>query len=744
MSNYEMRVTSEVIAIALERVEGFPFERFACDFLASLDGRDFVPMGGVGDGGADALISSELYKTTKTDLFYQFTIQKDHRSKIRQTISRLIEFGRVPKTLYYVTSRQIQHIDKEEELLTEELGVIVKIRDKTYIMSHVNSSIGTINAYRNHLERYTDFLSKIGKEPSANTQHVDDPSVYVFLQHEVSNRLGDRKLVHSICDTLILWSLSDTDPEKGVFLKRTDIRNLISVNFPWANSFLNAHLDNRLEALRTKDAQGRELRWYKKEDKFCLPYDTREIIKSENVEDVALRIQCSEELRLRASELFDGDDGEYELLATLTLAVVQKIFERQGLLLSHFISDDNENDEVPFVAADCIEEIVESSDVNAENSSAYKHVISQMLNTLFYDSTPTQRTYLHYLSRTYILLFTLKAEPRIIDYFSGMGANFRLFVGTDILVRALSERFVKEEDQRCRNVLKACASIGMKLCLSSAVLDEVHAHLKSTHRTFISHVAPVEQYLSRDIVRNSSKILIRAYFYAKERGSVRSWKSFIEQFVSFENLPSDKGREEIKKYLVSEYNLVFYKNSELESLVNSELVEDLASTLLEKGEKENEHLATNSALLVHGIYGLRDRDNESSNGSPFGYKTWWLTNQKRITRYTSELVRKNFARYIMRPEFVLNFLAVAPSCKQVRETYKNIFPSTLGIELGHRLGDEVFNKILDQVQDWKEKEPGRINAMVSDLSDTLKSDQFKVYEESLETIEEKLLRISNK
>ena len=152
-------------------------------------------------------------------------------------------------------------------------------------------------------------------------------------------------------------------------------------------------------------------------------------------------------------------------------------------------------------------------------------------------------------------------------------------------------------------------------------------------------------------------------------------------------------------------------------------------------------LAHNTALLVHGIYGLRARDKESNNGSPFGFNTWWLTNQKKVTRHTDDLIRNKYANYIMRPEFVLNFLAIAPSCEQVRVTYNNVFPSTLGIELGHRLADDVFHQVLNQVSEWKDKEPGRINALVSDMSDKLKSDQFKAYEETVETMEEKLRNV---
>ena len=305
------RVHPELMEIALDKVEGFSFERFACDFLSSVEGRMFIPLGGVHDGGADGVESRELYQSSNN--FYQFTTQANHRDKIRKTIARLKKFGRLPNVLIYLTSRQVPHIDQEEELLTEELDAIIRIRDKKYIISHINDSSGTTSSYYNHLTHYTDYLGKIGhNNTAANSSYLSDPSVFVFLQHEVANRLGNRKLIHSITDTLILWALRDTDPDKNVFLTRDQVHANITAAFPWSASFINRHLNDRLEKLGTRGVQEREIRWYRKEAKYCLPYETRESIKKENAADESLRVEFLDELKLKASEYLDGDDQEYE------------------------------------------------------------------------------------------------------------------------------------------------------------------------------------------------------------------------------------------------------------------------------------------------------------------------------------------------------------------------------------------------------------------------------------------------
>ncbi len=713
--------------IALEKVDGFVFERFAQDFLSSLEGRQFVPVGGVKDGGADGLYDCENGRS-----FYQFTRQENHRDKIRKTASRLQSFGRSPRTIYYLTSRLIPHIDKEEDLLSDELEIIVKIRDRKYILSHINDSIGTISAYNNHLSVYTQFLQSVARsDDSFSSTNVTDPAAFVFLQHEVTNRLGNRKLVHSLTDSMILWALSDTDPDKGILMSESDIRNVIFDRFPWADKVIKGHIKNRLEKMRTKDSSGREIRWYKKSKLYCLPYETRKIIKEENRTDESLKIKFTQELKLQASDLFDGDDGEYQKISDICLRVIHSVFERQGLLFAHFISD-NESSEPPPVVADCIDDALEELSHIEDRIEEYRDHVETIIRKVFYHGSPRQREYLITLSRTYVLLFTLQAEPRIVEYFSSMSASFKLYLGSDILVKALSERYLNKEDQMARNLLKMASASGISMYLSEFVLDEIYTHVRGTYYEFINYFSEMEPYISKEVAANSDKILIRAYFYAKAEGKVSGWKSFLGQFMTYSKIESNEGREELRKYLLAEFNLTYTDNSELESVSRPEDVNDLASAMLEKDDKKHEILARNAAVLVHGIYGLRTKNKETSRASEYGLKTWWMTNQTKVLRHTIDIIRRNRAQYIMRPEYILNFIAMSPNCEQVRKSFGNIFPSVFGIQLGHRLKDGAFHEVMNRVREWKGLEPGRITALMSDLSDKLKSDRLKRYNQSLD------------
>lgn len=115
-------VHADLVNVALDRVGGNAFERFAQETLSSLLGPEFVPVGGVKDGGADG-----LFEDGTASGFMQASVEPDIERKVTATIDRLKEFGRNPKDLAYATSQHVKHVDKVERDLTNKLDVRVRI-----------------------------------------------------------------------------------------------------------------------------------------------------------------------------------------------------------------------------------------------------------------------------------------------------------------------------------------------------------------------------------------------------------------------------------------------------------------------------------------------------------------------------------------------------------------------------------------------------------------------------------------
>ena len=90
--------------------------------------------GGHHDGGAEAFSEQDVFEG-KAGHFWQASVEKNIRAKIRRTAKRLRTFGRDLKQLTYCSSIVVPNVDGEEDFLSDELGIPVRIRDQKYIIS---------------------------------------------------------------------------------------------------------------------------------------------------------------------------------------------------------------------------------------------------------------------------------------------------------------------------------------------------------------------------------------------------------------------------------------------------------------------------------------------------------------------------------------------------------------------------------------------------------------------------------
>ena len=670
--------------------------------------------------------------------FYQASIQEDYRAKIRHTAKRLREFGRDPKLVHYVTSRVISAIDKAEEELTEELDVAIKIRDRNWIVSHINRSHQTIASYRQHLHPLLSFLSELGA-PSTITSSPNLPArtLCVFLGQEIDRRRGNTDLLEAVTDSLILWALEDTNPDNNIFMNRGEILDKVENTLPSSRRFIRGVFDHRIEMMAAKgNPTGREVRWHKKEDKFCPPYDTRKILTQENVEDEALKLRVLSLYEERAQAILSTDEiiGPSDV-ASLAHRALELTFEQQGLELVQFLVSGPVNNR-NFIISDQVDHAIDECRLTGESAITGKEVALDVLRQAFYNSSDIERKYYGKLSRTYALMLTLRNEPRIVEYFKGMSSNFVLFVGTDIIVRALSERYLPHEDQMTVNMLRILSEAGSSLILTHMTVEEVHAHIKSTDVEFRNWYHDVEQHIDKELARHASKILIRAYFHAKWEPLTEhiptNWQNFIGQICNHGDLKKDSvARDQIRHYLIEKFQLEYLDDTDIAELVDHEEAGKLAAQILPI--KSEEVLARNDARQILAVYGKRRALREAHRPNPYGYRAWWLTHEVKVGGRTRQLVQEMGAHYIIRPEFILNFIALSPTTEAVRRSYGHIFPTLLGVRLSNRMREEVFHDVIRRVKEIYEMDDARANVKMGQLSTQLKGDNYKRYEVGFDT-----------
>ncbi len=739
----EQPINLALVPLALEQVDTANFEAFGQAFYAAQAGRDFVPLGGMHDGGAEGYLDPELFGDTEAKHFMQVSKQQTYRAKIRGTVRRLIAYGRNPSSLTYVTSVTIADIDIEEEKLSDELNCRIRIRDGKYIQSHINQRDNTIAAFNAFLKPTLAYLSEPGAANVApRASAYADRTLAVFLRQEVDQRRGKSDLLESVADSLIIWALTETDPDKNIFMKKEELLQKIEGALPSAKQFIRGVLDSRLAKLHAKDGtSGRQVRYHSKQDAYCLPFETRELVRSENIDDASLKIEVTNVFIKRFVSLSDHTtEVGVDDAVRVCHEVLQRLFEKQGLQVAQFVSDGDQDDDLYSNAALLITQAIDADPKLVGDNSALRRVCTIILRGTFYDGSEEERLYLEKLSKTYVLLLLLKNEPKVVEYFKTISSKFILYVGTDFLVRALSEHYLDIENQATCNLFKILTEAGASLVLTEKTVQELATHIRSQIYEFENTYLHVENRISLEMVEYIDRILIRSYFYARiapmsDMPPPSGWRSYVENFGSYGSIKTNSGYDELARYLINKFGMIYKSTDDMERMVDSADVEALTSEIVRiKSEsgRTGDHLKTlayNDALHVHTIYAARAANAESSPANPFGFRTWWLTLDSGVRRAATGLVAKHFGqRFMMRPEFLLNFISFAPTLSEVSSSYNTIFPSILGVKLSNRVADHTFRDVVKRANEMWSVDEARATAIISTLAEKLKGDTLKIYE----------------
>jgi hypothetical protein len=736
-------ISDDLFSFLMDRVSGTRFEAFAKKVFAVHFGETFGPLGGIHDGGADGALSSYVQEIQgKANAFVQFSVTNESsaKGKIVDTIEALRKAAREPRLLVYATSRALPKADVFVQEIFESTSVMVQIRDVERIKGYCNTEARANHAFYESFAGDIEALSRAADlKLAAVSEFARDPTVYVYLNYELRERFSKDHLNERVADALIYWSLRDTDPDRGVLMYRADIARAIETAFPAARAVLIPRIDERLIELSKKGMGGLErIRHHRPTNQFCLPFEMRKTLAAEASSAVVRQQTFRESIgqRLRA-ELAKALDAKAEAVCVeLIFSTVHRYFIEQGVVLAAFFEGKMENlhvsdQVVEDIMVKALSEIEHGKSVSPPQFSACMGA----LRGIFYRSSAAEREYLAYLSRTSCLLVMLQSAPKQLEYLNQMGGNFRLLVGSDLLVKALSERYLEREHQQVTNLLGVCKQLGSALILTEPVLNEVFFHLHGSDLEFRNHYAAQEAYLRPEDIAECDRIMIRAYLHARRvANGPRTWRDFVNQLTDPDGLrsKSDGARQALRALMVQRFGMTFMSMDELESAVSRERVSELAERLDEARHVKHEELSYNDALMVYATYAQRRKMNEQGIYDGFGFRTWWLTKETRVLGLTGEIVRvEGGVPYILRPEFILNFVALAPKAAEVRSSLSGFLPTTAGLQLGQHLPADAMHALLSDAAEWERLTPERVSVMMSDRVNRLKYDRFKQYTQKL-------------
>lgn len=706
--------------------DGFLFETFAQEFLSARLGYTFLSSGGIKDRGIDGLEYASEDSSRLTSIF-QMTIDQKPDSKLVDTLEK-IKANSIPcARLTYVTNIEVKDKDQKIDMCSDEHSINLRIFDAKWISDNCNESSATRSVIFNFVSRHLREMQKPGKEFVIDN-FVKDPRLYVFLMQQIGRNELDGDMNNKLIDSLIIYSLRDTDPEKNILLNADEIEKAVRGMFDFEVERLRAKINRRLKSLSKKPEKKINHHTRGEDNSYCLPYETRLKIIADNSKDRILydgfMIEAEKTLRSKLK----NEDVQVKKLPELLKKVVELIYYQQGLEFSDFLLNGGANDLFEANLADTVDLVLDASSIIDKNRNKVKTALIIGIRDIVYSGSQQAKEYLKSLSKTYLMLFLLKCDPHIISFFQQMAGKMRIFVCTSILVPAFSEVYLEEQNKRYWSLLKSAKSRGVRLLVNDTILDELLFHLKISFRSYRNNYKADIDKFTKGSEEFVDQILIRAYLYARNEGKVNTYESFLDNFVS---INSSLEKQELIDFLNEEFGIDYVSSTTKEMKVTidsndlSTLVDELSAV---KGSTAK---ARADANLILTIYALRDLHGETKS-SLEGYKTWWLSSDTATHRTVSRLFNKKYpVSCYMRPDFLYNYISFTPPKNKVNALYENTFPNLLGVQISNHVSSDIGSEVRKLIIGHKEKSPGRIKAKIRQLSDELKTNTGLDYEDKL-------------
>lgn len=695
--------------------DGFLFEKFAQALLCQIVGVNFIPIGGIKDRGIDGLDHTWQQKDGPKTV-YQISIEADSRSKIRKSIETLKSNGIVFERFFYVTNRQIKEQDKLMEEVYRTHSVILVCRDIAWLRGNVSNTEATLRVYA---EFFGNNVHQIAPAtPFVVADFSGDSRIFVFLRQQFDDQRGDSNLRELLVDSLILYGLEGTNPDKGILRTKEEIVAQIIKVIKFPLNQIEGLIDGRLKHLSNKP---KKINYHKTTSSYCLPFETRLKIDEQHARDQELCENFNETTSKQLDEYLSIQKVSIKGALELLLQVLKNIFKKQGLDFTDFVLHQKDPKTIEHTLHDIIINVLENSRVPPTLREGVYMALHGTIRQIIYRGTAEQLEYLQKLSKTYQLLFLVQCEPRVCEYFDSLAAKLKVFVCNSILVPALSEFCLPAENRRHWNLLLQARNAGVSLFVNKVTLEELLSHIRlSLQRYEVEYAGLEEMYSDELTLKYVESILIRAYLYQKAHGDSLTFDQFINKFVSPRARPVIMHQEMIS-FLKDEFGIQYIDDPSLGVQIDAKQISALASEL--EKYKQTKQQAENDARTILGIYALRVKNNEVGTAGIFGCQTWWLSKDTTTHRAVRLCFKdKQFVSCYLRPDFLLNYIALSARSGHATKVFDQMFPTLIGVTLSHHVTTELSQGIHEAIKAHSELSAARVKAVIGSMSTRLMTD----------------------
>lgn len=713
-------MTDQLISLSIDQISTPDFEIWVQKVLQVTEGYKFEPTGGMHDGGQDGFIRAIQ---GSTDHFVQISKQENTRAKIRTTIED-IRKTRTIRRLIYVTSQSEPQRDILEARWSKEFSVRIEIRDRRWLLIQASLYDELRDSLYGYVRSLIDSLQRAGTVKK-ELNYSDRLSILTYLEAEAHSLPSSENFQNLCLDTIIYDCLIGTNPQKGIFKTLEVIETELKQNSPKVISKAPTSVSERLNFLSSKGNLPR-IRKHPG-DKYALPYEVRNQFDSNNLALKTREDAFIASVSKRVDEECKGkNEAIRDHIAPAVRFAIVETFRRQAM---NFASSFSEISSDPNIEVFSIfNSYFDSVSVRPELVEESKDTASNVFRRICYSSNQDEREYLELLLKYFSVKFLMDGDVAVTQYFSEMATRLRIYLGTDVIVRCLSETFVRDRSRGMINALKTLQSAGVNLNITRQVVNETFSHIHTTYLTFRNDYESWYRLGSLDAAKNCDRILIRAFFYAyfEPEGHTRrprDWSDFLNQMGNASWFTDPKRNiDDFGSFLVDKFGFEFTELQELTMKIDNDLAQTVADDILAAREKEstsgNQILALNDAQMALYINAERQERKERITNNLYGYDTWWMTEETHVLR-----ILKRHGQHddvVMLPQFLINHYILDPSRRRSVRENGAITPTLFGLRITDRVEPREMKKFLRAVGEFAELDEASARARIRSAAITLK------------------------
>ncbi len=724
-------MSDSFITLAIEQMDTTSFELWCQEVLANDKGYRFEPTGGMHDGGQDGFIRQVIGTPTH---FIQISKEQNTRNKIRRTFRSLSKSRNVEK-LTYLTSQSEAERDLVEAKLKQELGIEVVIHDQRWLMIQAKLHDHLKESLYGYSKELVDGLSKV--QSSERKLDVSSRlSIVAYLEAHVRSIPGSENFQNICLDTLVYNSLVGTDPDAELFRNIDEIREHIEQGHPNVLSKAESTLGDRLQFLSSKQNDPRIRRH--PANRYALPYTVRCAFNDENLrlENTSDRFLGSVNQRFNELNMSNAN-AIRPLVVSCVQDAVLKTYQTQAINFAASFS--NRDFETDIRVHEIIQNLLDDFNVPSDLRETVSDATSIIFRHVCYSSNEEEREYLNLLMKFFTIQFVMDGDHAVTRYFSDMAASLRIYVGTDIIVRCLSEALVKEESRGMTNSLGLLTSAGVKLHVTRQTVQEVFAHIRHSTGIFRREYETWFRHATLEEAKNSDRILIRSFFYAflepeRHVKAPRDWSDYLRNFgaaIWFSKTDDNTSEEyvdEFASFLIDKFELNFIEIDEVLAGIDDDLAEQIAAEIMSQRDVQTDGsriLAKNDAQMALFVNSERKTRSEHVSSNLYGYNTWWLTEETAVLKALRCHQQRDDV--VMHPQFLMNHFILDPSfIRRNTEDGKKIMPTLFGLRITDRVPPSDMRDFLRGIGDMAGLDEHAQKARIRHAANTLKRGKTRV------------------